>query len=113
MTRPANVTHIREAIELATLIAEAAAGDHRLAVARIAEALSEDPVAALVAQATLSVAVARIAGEIVENVLTDPAVLRIALARAEDGDPLPASALDLSAERLFVRAGLGAAKLNG
>lgn len=102
---------MREAVELATIVANVAQLPPHVVRAACVGALRDHPVQALAGQAALAGAVARLAEAKVAALLANPALLLAALAAARAGEPLAPELLGVTREALFREAGLAAARL--
>lgn len=94
------------AVEVATAIATLPAAE---ASALVAAHARTDPVAAIVAQATLTWAMTRIAEERARHLFANPALLVLLAEAAARGEPVDPARLGFAPAPLFAAAGLAAA----
>lgn len=102
---------IREAVELATIVANAADLPTDVVSVALAERLDAGPVRSLTAQASLCGALGRLAEARVAALLVDAEALTTAAQLARAGRPLTPEAIGVTRDALLAEAGVSAARL--
>lgn len=103
---------MREAVELATIVANAVDLPAEVVTSAVRERLAGGAaVSSLAAQAALAGAIGQLAERRVAALLRDPDALTLAASRARQGSPLQPSAIGVTRSALLREAGVAAAAL--